>query len=276
MRKPFEVCFGILKFFGLWIDGEETRRYRIRGIASITFCPISFLILLSVGIYQKGKSEIFVELAEPITFALASAVMVGRIFDFFTKIHDIKNLYNSFEKIVSKYVKNGQFIKKRVNSYLKIFTISLISAILSVIAGYFVSFQTRELPYPVAVPFDTQSEVGFWTVYIYLFIAVGYVGPLYPALGLLPIFFMNFVIGFMEDFNESLGNIGKVAITDFKDAKEIDDLITKELQNNIEVYEKIKFLIAELTRIFKLTFFVKGVVGSIIICTSVFVIPLVS
>jgi hypothetical protein len=274
IKSRFEACFRILKVFGVWIDGKETRRYRIYGITMIFFCPFLFFVMLTSGIYHRVKSHGFLEQAEPITFILATFVLNGRILDFVNKINDIKSLYDKADDIIKRFMFNDIHIKRRMKTYSRIFNFSLISAILSVIAGYFVSFQSHKLPYPVATPFSVDDETGFWIVYIYLFIAVGYVGPLYPALGLLPIFFMNFAIGWMEDFNDRLESFGR-ACQNFKDEKE-QEILIEELQNLVDVYQEIQNFLKKITEIFKLTFFIKGIVGSIIICTSVFVTPLVS
>lgn len=78
----------------------------------------------------------------------------------------------------------------------------------------------------------------------------------------------------MEDFNERLKNFGNEEIID--DAKINDEKMMKNLQNLVEDHERIRNFVKTITNLFKITFFVKGIIGSVILCTGVFVIPLVS
>jgi hypothetical protein len=174
---PFQVAFKVLKFFGIWIDGEETRKYRIYGYSMILLGPILFLITLTAGILKKGLS---VDVADPMTFAVAVFVENIRIIEILFKIHLIKSLYKSIEQATIKNVKNLNVIKRWT--------------------------------YPIAVPFDfDKTEIGFWMTNFYTLYASSYVAPLYATTGLLPLIFMAFLVGFMEDFNERIVNFGKIA-----------------------------------------------------------------
>lgn len=271
--RPFKILFKLLKFFGIWMDGSETKLYRIYGYSLIFVGPILFCITLIAGIYKKGFS---VDVADPMTFGVAVLVEIIRISDFLSTISLIKSLYELIEKITVKNVSNKNFIKKRMNTWLKIFIMTLTCTIISVVAGFFTTLGSeRSLPYPIAVPFDfDKTEIGFWICNFFLFFASGYVGPSYTVTGLLPIFFMAFLIGFMEDFNERIERFGSVETT-YKDEEEKEKLVLEELKEIIETYEIIRELVEKITEKFRLTFFVIGVVGSLILCTSVFVIPLV-
>lgn len=270
IRKPFQVCFCILKFYGLWIDGEESRIYRNYGITLIVICPFLFSTLLTSGVYQNGLT---LESVETISYMMSGLVVLSRVVSFISNIKIIKQLYNSMDKIMRNYVKNDQFIRKRLKTFFRIYMALEINAVISVVAGDFVSVQSKTLPYKIGVPFDTESsEVGFWIVYSYLFVTSKYMAPIYPALGMLPVFFMNFVIGFMEDFNDRLQNFGKNVNSETKR----NEIMARELREIIETYEEIRSFIEKITNIFRYTFFIKSIAGSLILCTSLFVIPLQS
>lgn len=176
IKRPFEVCFRILKIFGLWFDGKKSTSYRIYGHFLIFFCPILFFIILIAGIYQRQQTADIMNLVEPITFVMAGMVMIPRIVDFKLNFKRILALYCSMDEIVTRHVNNDIFIKKRLNFFFKLFLLIETFGVISIVSGYLVSAQSHILPYPVAVPFDVSSDFGFWTVYIYLFIALAYVG----------------------------------------------------------------------------------------------------
>jgi hypothetical protein len=273
MKRPFEFCFNVLKFYGLWIDGEEKRSYRIYGITLIIFCQIGFVISMFSGVLQRG---ITLETVETISFGITGVSGLLRILDFLAKIKLIKYLYTSINVITIKHVKNDNFIRKRVKTFFMIHISQGILAITSIVSGDFVSIQSKTLPYTIGVPFDTENnEIGFWAAYSYLFITLKYVAPIYPCLGALPVFFMNFAIGLMEDFNERLKNFGLVVGSESGGSVE-NEVMENEIKEIVETHEVIKNFVKQISEIFRLTFFIKSIVGSIILCTSLFVIPLVS
>jgi hypothetical protein len=273
IMKTFEVCFKVLKFYGLWLDGRETLRYRIRGFSCIIFGIFAFWAMLFAGICKR---EISLEMAHSITFLIASTVVFLRCFDFILKIHRIKELYDQVLNMMEKYVKNDNFVKKRLKFYLRVFITIIFNSYVSVSSGFLISFKSHRYPYPIAVPFNIDdTEIGFYAVNIYISISLCYIAPVYVILGWYPMFFMNFIIGVMEDFNERLENFGK-SIMNINNENEKEKLYKKELHEIIEIHEIIREFVIEFTKIYKLTFFMKGIAGSIILCTVLFVIPLVS
>lgn len=265
-KKPFEICFKILNFYGLSIKDDETKRHKIFGILRIIFFPFLLIILLVEGIYQRNKSGFTHELAEPLSLIIGGFNMMIRIVVFYKEVDKLKSLYNLTEKLAKDCVENQLLLHKRLNIAMKILIVALIMSIISILSGSIVSFQTRKLSYPIAVPFNIhKSETGFWMVWFYLTVAFCHVGPFYPALGLLPIFFMSFAIGLMKDFNGRLKNVGKVT----------ESQIDQELQKLIEIHEEIKNYLHKVSDLFKYTFFLKGICVSMILCLAIFAIPLV-
>lgn len=273
LKKPFEVTFKILKFYGLWMDGGETLFYKIRGISTILICSILFWILLFAEILKKEES---LEIAYSITFFVPCTIYIVRIIDFIEKIQSMKMFYESFEEVKSKLVINDHFIRKRLKFCFKAFSACFGGVIISATALCIVSFSTHHISYPIAVPFNMKNtEIGFYVVNFYMTVTLSFVAPVYVAFGWCPMFFMNFVIGFMEDFNEKLQIFGEIDLG-IKNEKEKNEIIMKQLIEIIQIHEKIKSFVKELSRIFKLTFFLNGVAGSLILCTALFVIPVVS
>lgn len=273
VQQSFEVCFKALKFYNLWIDGQETPGYRARFVFYVIFGPITFWSMLIIGI---SRSELSLDLAHPITFQIASTVVIMRIFHFIANVGSIKRLYETIQQIMENNVKNVEFIRKRMKFYAGIFIFSIANAYIAVIAGFPISFISHQYPYPIAVPFNIDStEIGFYGVNIYISIVIIYIAPVFVILGWYPMFFMNFAIGLMEDFNERLAYFAKSTV-DVKNDDEREKIILKEIIDIIETYEKIKTFVKEFTRIFKISFFAIGVAGSVILCTVLFVIPLVS
>lgn len=266
IEKAFNSCFKILKFYGLWINNHKASdNWQIRGILFMIFGLIIFWAMLLAGIC---KSEISLDLAHSITFFIACSVAIGRIIDCLIEHDSIKKLLESVQNLLKNDVKNDIFIRKRLNFYKKVFVIMIVNAFISVVSGFVISFLSHQFSYPVAVPFDIdKTEIGFYLVNLYLSMSLCFIAPLYTCLGWYPMFFMNFIIGVMEDFNDRLYNFGRKSKVSEN---------TKEFYEIVKTHKKIKDFVREFTRIFKLTFFIKGISGSIILCTALFAIPLVS
>lgn len=274
-KKPFKWCFGLLKIFGLWLDGEESKRYRRYGIFLFFFCPILLSSLQTAGIFERGLS---IDSVESLTFIIAGVVLIIRIIDLLVKFQSFKDLYDNLDEATKKYIRNGKFIRKRMRFCFKLFIVMEVNVVMNIASACFISLQAQKLPHQVGVPFDIENNrLGFWIVYFYECIALIYVPPVFNAMIVLPVFFMNFLIGFMEDYNERLknfGNPGKL-IKNGKDLELENNRIHEELKELVQTHGKIKYLADEISKLFSITFFVASIVGSVLLCSSVFVIPLV-
>lgn len=275
IRKPFEFSFKMIKFQGCWIENGDnfSLKQKVRSILTIILCPMMFDVLLCFGLIKNGIS---LDSINSVTFIVACTVVNARIIDFIVQRKNVQILYQKTLNIMEKSVKKSQLIEKRMNFYFKLFIGNIANTYVSLTAGFFVSFLTHEYPYPIAIPFNLDSsEIGFTIVNIYLLIVLIFTAPTYSLLGMYPMFFMNFLIGFMEEFNEKLENFGKIT-AETENHKEYDELVEKEFLDIVETYEEIKEYVKEFTKIYEFSFFVKQIAASIILCTAVFTIPLVS
>lgn len=96
------------------------------------------------------------------------------------------------------------------------------------------------------------------------------------ALDILPVIFMCFAVGFIDELSDRLKAIGcnsekKSLIKNFEQSDEL-----KELLKCIEVHQAIKSYILDIQNYFATVIMVQGVMSSIILCTTVFTMSLVS
>lgn len=259
-HKSFDICFKFLKVCGLWIDGKESKKYRFYGISLVILSPFVFLSLFILGIYQNGVT---VEMAGALAFIIATTVEIVRIFHLIFNLKKIELFYESMMKSM-KFVKNDKYIKKRLDLSLKMFIVLVGNAFVAATAGFITTFSSKVKPFPYGDVFDV-NDLSFWAISFkfYSTIIVFYVAPIFVTLGFLPIFFMNFIIGLMEDFNEKLENIDK------------NDNTSEELKEIIETHVKIQYLVKELVRNFRVSFFAIGIAGSLVLCLNIFIMPLV-
>lgn len=245
------------------MNGEETRNYRIYGISMVILCPFMFTNLLMLGIYQQGLT---LEMTGVIAYIISVIVELVRIFHLWGHPNDMRLLCESMAEAM-KLVKNDKFITQRLEMCLKMFILVVLNAYLATIAGFITSF-TSIKPYPYGEIFDENESRFLSMIYnLYSQVIVFYVAPMFATMGFLPIFFMNFIIGFMEDFNERLEKFGC-------DDQNMEKM-SKELKEIVEIHEKIQVLVKKLVDLFQISFFIVGITGSFALCLSAFVIPLV-
>lgn len=271
MIKPFEICFKLLKFYGHWMEAGV--KNRVISMLKIILCPIGFLILTVYGFFGK---EISLEMTDSITFFCGASVLVIRSFDCIYEHDNIQDFYDFTLEIGQKFVRKSVLIEKRLNFFFKLLIGNISNTYMSTISGFVMSIVTHEFPYPIAVPFNLDdTNLGFHLINFYLLISMCFIAPSYALLGMYPMFFMNFLIGFMEEFNEKLKNFGKIN-AEYKSGKEKNELIEKELKEIVEIHETMKIYVRKFSRIYEFSFFIEQVAASIILCTVLFIIILVS
>jgi hypothetical protein len=105
------------------------------------------------------------------------------------------------------------------------------------------------------------------------------------ALGILPAIFMSFAVGLLNELAARLSEIGKIdAGTEFDGPGNMNKYLReriknyktrKELVKCIEIHQKIKEFVKEIKESFAVAIFIQGLMSSVILCSTVFVITIV-
>ena len=262
LLKPFKLCFGILKAIGLWQDGKQSKLYIFYGCFVVFF----FLIFFTIGLMTYViKIDDFDE--KVVTFA-STLVYTGGFFKVFNFLFKFKKIIEAFESldILLKDCKdpnqaNRDCIKKEARLAFNVLTMFWFSAILAWAAGFFVLIFTYRIPYSLWYPFDIQtSKIGFLTASFYVMLDTLSVGWIFPPLDVLPVIFMSFAIGLINELSERLKAV------DNKD----------EFIKCVVVHIKLKDFTRTIQELFASVILSQVVFTAVIICTSVFALSNVS
>lgn len=154
------------------------------------------------------QAESLDDLTEATCLALTNLAMLIKCFNFLAKIKSIlasleflKELLafsapcesNEERKSLQLQVKFGYKVFKIVLQPLQRPAFPCVSLIFPILFS-------RRLPYKVWFPFDTkQSDIGFWVASAVLFCNRPYIGLLDAALDILPVIFLSFAVGLIDE-----------------------------------------------------------------------------
>jgi hypothetical protein len=264
IHKPFSVCFKIFKFFGLWIDGEDSRRYRIYGLSLAILVVPSVVYSCMREAYNKGMT---LDMTELLTFSIAIKVLALRILHFIIKLKKIKLFHHHLDETMKSQVKNVEFIRKRMNFCFKMLACIGLNVLMSLISTFITFLMSGKLPLPMTPPFGIEKGPKFLMsiFHIYVYLTAVYCS-LISFLGFLPVIYMNFTIGIIEDYDERLQKFGENE----------DGRLEDELNKIVEENMKIRGLLNEMVESFDVPIFSNWITGSVSLCLSAFIIPLVN
>jgi hypothetical protein len=281
LYKPFKLCFWIFKIFGMLQNGEQTWAYFIIGYI-VHFFSVEYFVIGSL-IYTFNAKD----------FCLCCC-FIAQTFKsliFFYRMKRIKKLLESLESLL-KFSANPKFpdrvqLNKDVKFAYKVFKAFLFTGLITVTFGTISVVVTRKLPQKVWFPFDTvNSQIGFLIAIIYLQLDPFYVSSTDIALDVLPVIFMSFAIGLMNELAERIKRIGSetddnivdepgTSIADARKTKAVarkilsDQKSKEELIKCIEIHWKLKEFIDDIQANFALSILSQGLMISIILCLFV-------
>lgn len=261
LYKPFKLCFLLFKTFGMWHDGKQSWSYLILGYLAHFICIEVYVALQFIYVF---KADNLIDSTEALSLAVTDLAMLFKCWNFFHKLKKIIALVDYLEALLKfSYNSNepGRFLlRSQVKFGYKVFIVFWSTVIMTCITSFFPPFITHQLPYKIWFPFDYEnSEVGFWSACALMLLNSPYISTLDLALDILPIIFMTFAIGLLDELAERLEKIGS------KGEKPVQELV-----HCVEVHKKIKVFIRNIEKNFSTTVLMQGVLSSAILCTSAF------
>lgn len=137
------------------------------------------------------------------------------------------------------------------------------------------SFATHKLSLKVFRESLLDTEEKFYIAAIYIFLNMIFASSLTYSLDSLPVIFMSYAVAMLRDLSKRLEKIGKEIKRPGKVVITQERLLMKELIACVKVHLKIKKFIRNIEKLFSTIIMVQGLLITIIICTSIYVLPLV-
>lgn len=269
--KPFKLCFFLFKSLGTWQDGNQSWIYFILGY-SIHFIGI-FVYMIFQFIYAL-KSSNLVEFTDAICLTITNLAVTCKCLNFFVKIKAILKSVETLKKLLElsepkEKANKRNLLRLQVTFGYKVFKVFWTTALVTSLSAIISPIFFHRLAFKVWFPFDTdESEIGFWSASIFMMFTSPFLSSLDVALDILPVIFMTFAIGLIDELSERLEKVSS--------HNQSDSDSFKELKICIEIHKNILEHVREIKENFSTTVLYQGILSAGIICTSVFTISVVS
>lgn len=268
LYKPIKMCFLLLKTFGMWQDGNQSWIYLIFG----SFAHIIFVQLYMTCMFiYSFQAEDLVDFTEAFGLASTTLGFSIRCLNFFYRINSIVKLVNSLEVLLkfSETQEHSVILRSKVRFGYNIMKIFWLFGLVSMVTAFFPPFFSHQLPYKFWLPFDTKNnESGFWIASVITLSFSPCTGQLAMVLDILPIIFLSFAIGLVEELRI---RIEEVETKSKPEGSKSSQYYKNQLITCIKIHQKIKEYVEEIQNIFSYVFMIQGVISTATICTCAFV-----
>lgn len=262
LSRAFNLCFKTLRVCGWWQSGNQSWLYLIYGCFSIVTVVEVYIIGQILFILRVGNLEDFIDTLGLFLTFLATQ---SKTINFLYKIRKIKQLVRDLDELLrftehTLSVKRAH-IERRVKLVYRLYLAYWTAGIVSCTAFFISILIYRQLPYKLWFPFDIKtSSVGFWSAATYTVVQSYIATAVAIALDIMPVIFIGFAVGLIEEFNDRLGKVRS----------------TQDLVKCVEIHIRIKIYIKGIQDNFATVILVQGFMSSIILCVCAFSLSTVS
>lgn len=270
LYRPFEVCFKIFKVCGMWQDGNQSWAYFFLGYSAHIFFLDIYLISIFIYAFQTDN---LIDFTEAFGLGVINLAMFFKCVNFFIRIKSVMKSLESLKSLLElsaprNFNSSRSLLKTQVNFGYKVFKIFYAVIVVTCVSGIFPPFLEHKLPHQIWFPFDrSKSEIAFWTSSILTISISPYIGSLDMAIDMLPVIFMTFAIGLIDELSERLGNLEQKTEMISED---------KELIKCIQIHQGIIDYVKGIQNNFSSVILIQGVLGSIMLCLCSFTVSTVS
>lgn len=272
---PFKIPLKMLKIFGFWQTKSSSWKYKIFGIMS-HLLTIDLYTSLQFGylfIFETADDFMNVMSLFPTCIALCFKSL-----NFIWKVDEVEELFDMLRVILKENEINEDF-KNHLIRVDKIFKYFWASAVITSALGITVIFFQHELPYRMWFPYDIDTnEFGFWLSAVYQIIISCSVCGVVAVFDTMPIFFMSYILGMLDQLCTRLEDLKKRKILNTDGSVNEDQVKDneKEFIKCIHYQLTILTFTRKVEKIFSAVLMAQGMMSSLILCTTAFALTIVS
>lgn len=262
LREPLEACFKIVKFLYLCPVEAETSRKKI-------VCRRLILVLtLGMACISEAtacvKSKTLIEWADHFS-VLVPALMVLMKLTSFMVYYDKFELINQelnelFQISYDERFKERLHISKQADFIMKMFKAFVINAFLTTVVYTSVIVFVGKLPYNISGLNTDNNDIAFYVAAVHLVISSVYGNLMYTSLNLLPVIFVSYATGVLNELADRIKLIGR--------SEEIDQ--NQEVVKCIQVHERVKNFVQMVEEQYGLIWFCQSIASQVIISLFIF------
>ncbi|KAG5684590.1 hypothetical protein PVAND_013815 [Polypedilum vanderplanki] len=257
-NEVLTVFLTLLKYLGLFITRNSSILYNFTAIFIRIFL-IDLCILLQLLYLPQVKS--IVEFTAVISILAAYIRSTCEITVLYYKIYKIQDLVEEIKHCAAEFEVNEK-VSEEIISINKIFKKMLIFAQYMMIVSIISCVLFDKEFFLMWTPFDIVNLSYFCIVFIYQITGSWYLLNIDILVQFLPIYFMAFIVGFLEQLYVKLEKI-KISNSTQNEVKE-------KLKKCVRLHNKISQISKNVNDIFGVIFLIKAIITSILICTILF------
>lgn len=287
-QEVFSIPFKVLKFFGIWQEKSSSWCYRLYGSIFIIFGVNLYALLMFLYLFHV---ENFQELSDCLAVFSSLFAECFKVFYLIFKVEHILTLVKNLDQLIKlsecKLNENHEKICKRVRRLKQIYKFLVCKSVATLTLTCLIPiihWREHKLAFQMYLPMvDYANNDGLFiatAVYQMLVIVLAQIN---MTLDILPMLFMCFVIGLIEELSDQLRNIGepknnlqRTKQPGISQSKHVNNSEAQELLKCIKIHQGIKKFIADTQKHFAVNIMIQGAMSSIILCTSAFTLSLVS
>jgi hypothetical protein len=262
----FQYPIKVFKVFGFWQKDESPKYLKWwKFVSKFAFMDL-FLVLVHLLMLGFFDEEVF------IVFFLC-LVPCYKSNTFLYNFKSIENMCNDLQRLLefSKYEENADRsdFRKEVKFMKRLFAVVVGTLVFSVLSDGLLPFFEDRLPYPMWIPYNYRyNEFVFWAT-SFAQIVVSLVNTLiFLSIYLFPLFLMGIAANLLKELSMRLKELSESQ----KESEENH----KELVKCVELHLKIKSFVQNIESCFSTEIFVHGLIGSMLICLTCFMLLTVS
>jgi hypothetical protein len=270
---PFELPTKLLKWFGMWITKESTRRYIIFcAILHFFIIDLTFLCGLFYLLYLKDILD-FVNVMTLLPVIIDVEIESIIVFFSMDKILGLMDLIRE----CSREYGVGDSYKKALQTVDKAFKLFFVGALQTILSFSLFGIISQELICMIWTPYDLDDSLNFWLTLTYQIIVTVVTTFWNISFLYLPPIFMTYIIGMLMELCERLERI------QFEPLFNTDGVLNLKWKNNrfelikcIEYKLKIHEVTKKFVSTFTLVFVLRGFLAAELFATTVFSMIMIS
>jgi 7tm Odorant receptor len=228
--EPLEKIIKLLKISGLWLNKSSSKcLITVAVLLHIIFVEI-FLILCIIYLVNVQSIE---DMTEAVGVIPLQFICCIRTIHFVLNKNKIQSMMKDVKELIEHESwiekQNGSKLKQRIRQVVRTSQIFLAATMTGVIISSLVPLFTHQLPLKMWFPYDySNNEVLFWMSVAYQVIASFCKVPITIMVEIIPIFFMSYLTGIIEELCERMGKICEVKIVKIVKVEPKSDLSENE------------------------------------------------
>jgi 7tm Odorant receptor len=212
--EPFDKIIKLLEMFGLWLDKSSSKC--LIAVAVLLHVALNDLIVI-FGIIYIVNVRTVEDLSDAVGVIPLMLISCIRTIHFAGNKNRIESMMKDMKELIEEDSwienQNGSKLKKRIIKIGKIYKIFFASAMAEMIIGSLNPFFTHKLTIKMWIPYDySNNETLFWLTVAYHNIAGYYIVPITIMTEIVPIYFMSYLTGIIEELSKRMEKICEVKI----------------------------------------------------------------